>query len=600
MFSEYLREHPFMQTLKAGPYVFFPPAGDRDAWQGLGEAATDGIEALWAGFRDKPYPVRLATGFLAYVRNGSRKADEEPYFFRRRKLCAAGAAYCAGHEEALDEIIDGVWAISEETSWVISAHNVNPIPGAPKPSEYPLPDGDRPYIDLFSAQTGMILSLTESLCGEALDAVTPMLRQRIHRELDKRILTPFMEDDTFWWMGFIRKDLCNWTPWIVSNVMLTACLRGMGREALSGLLTRACGMLDRWLDVVPEDGGCDEGAGYWNMAGGALADCLELFETVTGGIMTFWHVEKVHNILLFPARVELGGGWFVNFADCDARPYISGERIQYAGERMGDKSLAAMGARLRGEAGKQLSDVPHFSRMLKELFRPRAQAGEKKAPEDTWLPDLQVRVVRRGEMILAAKGGHNGESHNHNDVGSFILCEGGEPQIVDAGNMTYTAKTFSSERYTLWNTRSAYHNVPLIRGQEQRPGAEYAARDTEYLPDGLRLDMAGAYDPSCGAKRWTRTLELNEAGLTVRDEGDMNGPGEVTWVFMLRHEPAVREGTVEFGRLRMALPDGARALAEEVQVTDERMAATFPGSLWRLKVTMEDGGAPTAEFKITY
>ena len=32
-----------------------------------------------------PYPMRLASGFLAYVRSGSRKADEESYFLRRKK-----------------------------------------------------------------------------------------------------------------------------------------------------------------------------------------------------------------------------------------------------------------------------------------------------------------------------------------------------------------------------------------------------------------------------------------------------------------------------------------------------------------------------------
>ena len=99
---------------------------------------------------------------------------------------------------------------------------------------------------------------------------------------------------------------------------------------------------------MPEDGGCDEGAGYWNMAGGALLDCLELLEKVTGGRMAFRQEEKIRNILRFPLRAEIGNGWFLNFADCDARPFLSGERLEAAGERLGDEALSGLGCRRRG------------------------------------------------------------------------------------------------------------------------------------------------------------------------------------------------------------------------------------------------------------
>jgi hypothetical protein len=45
---------------------------------------------------------------------------------------------------------------------------------------------------------------------------------------------------------------------------------------------------------------------------------------------------------------------------------------------------------------------------------------------------------------MAIKGGNNGESHNHNDVGSFIIYTDGEPLFIDPGVGEYTAKTFSN------------------------------------------------------------------------------------------------------------------------------------------------------------
>ncbi|MBR3020621.1 MAG: heparinase II/III family protein [Clostridia bacterium] len=336
---------------------------------------------------------------------------------------------------------------------------------------------------------------------------------------------------------------------------------------------------------MPADGGCDEGAGYWNMAGGALLDCLEIMEAVTEGRMTFWQDQKVRNILAFPLKAEIGGGWFLNFADCDAKPFLSGERLQYAGERMNDPAITAAGGRLRGALSQQIDDVPHFSRLLKMLFHPAPDVRREEQPGDVWLPNLQVRIVRRGKLALCCKGGHNGESHNHNDVGSFMLYTDNEPQIVDAGNMTYTAKTFSAERYTLWNVRAAYHNLPLIGGCEQEPGREYAARDVRFLPDGLSLDIAGAYGQEAGALRLDREMRLDEKGLRIRDRIELKEKKPAAWVFLLRHRPGFLSGGFLSGLIRAEYPAALQSEAEEIPIQDSRMARNFPGSLWRVKLT---------------
>ena len=584
MFAEFLNRHPIVELLADPLPPLFPVAGE-DAWNAVMPEHRAEITEQAKAWRGQPYPMRTASGFLAFVCDGSRQADEKPYFTRRRKLCWHVLDVCLNAEASLDEVVDGIWCVCEETSWVISAHNVNPIPGEPAARDYPLPDKNKPYIDLFSAQTGMILSLTGHLLGERLDAVSPLIAQRIREEIEARILRPFMEHDEFWWMGFRRSDLNNWTPWIISNIMVCACLAPTDREKLAALLDRACRMLDRWLDVMPEDGGCDEGAGYWNMAGGSLLDCLEILEKATGGRMTFWQDEKLRNILTFPLKAEIGGGWFVNFADCDARPFLSGERLQYAGEKLEDPALAAMGCRLRGTLSQQLNDVPHLTRLLDLLFHPAAEALPSAAPGDVWLPGLQLRVVRRGGMTLCCKGGHNGENHNHTDVGSFMLYADGQPVIVDAGNMVYTAKTFSDQRYTLWNTRAAYHNLPLIGGEEQQPGTEFAARDVRCLPDGLMLDIAGAYGWEAGVKSLQRTLSIIANDLFLQDEIDLVREAPVAWVFMFRDRPAVNGSVLNSGGVCLDIPDAFECSVEEIKVTDPRMARNYPGSLWRVLLT---------------
>ena len=581
MFTEFLASHPLPGLLRAPLPCLYPAADDRAAWDGIPAPFRQEIERNAAEAAALPYPPRPASAFLAFVREGSRSRDEEPYFARRRKLCWAALDACL-KDELSDSVTDGLWCICEETAWVISAHNTNPIPGAPVADQFPLPDPDAPYIDLFSAQTGMILTLVCHLLSARLDALTPMLRRRVYREVEKRILTPFETRDDFWWMGVTRKDLNNWTPWIVSNVMVCACLVPVERGRLCALLEKGCVILDRWLDTVPEDGGCDEGAGYWNMAGGSLLDCLELLEKLTGGQMSFRDRPKIRNILLFPLRAHLGGGWFINFADCDARPFLSGERLQLAGEYTGCPELSALGASLRGTLAGQLADVPHFTRLLDLLFSPAPSPAPCPAPaEDAWLPDLQVRVVRRGGLVLCAKGGSNGENHNHNDVGSFMVYARGLPQVVDAGNMVYTAKTFSAQRYTLWNVRSAYHNLPLIGGLEQPAGREYAAR-AECLPDGLFLDLKDAWGSEAGLRSFTREFHAGPDAVTLRDRIGLARPQPVAWVLMLRGRPVLSALGLTAGNLAVRWPDGLVPEVEEIPVTDSRMARNFPGSLWRV------------------
>ena len=598
MFTAFLRDYPMAELLKSGTRMLYPPAGDRCAWEGIREESRQEIRALAERFAGVAYPARSATGFLAFSRTGDRQADETPYFTRRRKLCAAVLNCCAFPEAGADDVADGIWCICEESSWVVSAHNVNPIPGAPSPAEFPLPDVRKPYIDLFSAQTGMILSLTSSLLGERLDGISPLLRKRIREEIRGRILRPFMATDDFWWMGVRRKDLNNWTPWILSNVMVCAVLDPMPAGRLAPVLARACEMLDRYLDVLPADGGCDEGPGYWNMAGGALLDCLEILEKVTGGRMTFREDTKIRNILRFPLAADLGNGWFANFADCDARPFISGERLETAGRMLGDPALAALGTRMRGTVWDQLSDVPHLTRALDLVFHepagdPGRPAGE---PGDSWLPETQVRLVRRGRWTLACKGGHNGESHNHNDVGSMILMLDGEPAVVDAGNMIYTGKTFSAERYTLWNVRAEWHNLPLIGGEGQEEGAGHAARNVICTPDGMELNLEAAYGEAAGLRELRRSFALDGDGLRLTDDGAVNPAREVTWVFLLRCRPEWENGRITAGKLLIRCPEGLAFSAEERPVTDPRMARSWPGSLWRVKLR----GRPAERFRATF
>ena len=597
MFREYLQEHSLTDVHPVCP---FPKATDRAVWNDLSADKRNELRALAAQYRSVDYPVLTARQYMAFARTGDRSAWEKPYFERRRKLIAALLGFCLDESRAdLDALADGLWLICEESSWVISAHNGGEHAGVEPTPPVPLPDPDRPYVDLFAAQTAMIISLACAMAGDALDGISPLIRARVKNEVEKRVILPFETRDDFWWMGVIRKDLCNWTPWIVSNVMLTACTWLEDSPRLRALLERGAEMLDRYLDVLPDDGSCDEGPGYWSMAGGALLDCIELLERVSGHRLPFWDDPKLRAVLRFPLNAWLGGPWFVNYADCDAKPDLPGERLCFAGEKLKDPALIALGNRFRGALTRHLEDTPQLWRLLNDLFRSVSEdIGKGAPPDDVWLPDLQLRVVRKNGIVLVCKGGVNEGSHSHNDCGSFMVYADGEPAIVDAGNMTYTGQTFSDARYTLWNTRSMYHNVPLIGGFEQVNGWEHRATDVRALPNGLAMELAGAYPEAAGALSCVREATCAEAGCRVRDEIRLKRPEAVTEVFMLRHRPEIAGNAVVADSIRI-VPNGEMSIdIEEIPVTDPRMAQSFPGSLWRACFTTRPATEHALQFDI--
>jgi len=151
MLMEYLSAHPLRDMILPGPLSLFPDIDDRPAWDGLSPEIREDILALGDRFAAMDYPLLKASQFMAFFRSGSRIAWEDPYFTRRRKLIAAVLARCVrGPEgpESLDEIADGLWLICEESSWVLSAHNVDGdvYEGAV------LPDPENPVLDLFAAR----------------------------------------------------------------------------------------------------------------------------------------------------------------------------------------------------------------------------------------------------------------------------------------------------------------------------------------------------------------------------------------------------------------------------------------------------------------
>jgi len=586
----------------------FPRAADREPWEALPAELRARLVEAGERHGSSEWPSLPATLFLEYARKGNRSNYEHARELRRGRLRELVIAECVeGKGRFLDDILNGIWITCEETWWGVPAH-LNMQKAGPG-----LADAAEPVVDLFAAETASLLAWTDYLAGAQLEKLSPLVRRRILLEEDRRILTPCFERIDFWWMGLEperSRDMNNWNPWINSNWLTTALLLEQDSSRRAATVHKIVRSLDRFLDAYHDDGGCDEGPSYWGRAGASLFDCLELLHSVTRGAVDFYKMPLVGEIGKYIYRAHIAEDWYINFADASAKQAVAGDLIYRYGRRIGDAPMQAFGAYTAGRRGVLSARAESIGRQLPAIFNASELASAKgSAPllGDVWLPGIQVMAGRTKEgsvegFYLAAQGGHNAESHNHNDVGNFIVFADGRPLIIDVGVETYSAKTFSAKRYEIWTMQSAYHNLPAIDGAMQQAGRDFAARDVSYrVGDGVTtfsLDIAGAYPAEAGLDSWRRTLRLRRAENEVElgDRYVMKKPSaRLAWTLMTPCEVKesagglLLDGTARgYGKAKVSYEGiPVKPKTELIRIDDARLRPIWGDRLYRILLTAE-------------
>jgi hypothetical protein len=566
-----------------------PPADDRGRWTALpdwvrGQILADGEAALMA-----PYPLLLASDYLAYSRMGDRVGFEAKYFARRRRLNALALAECVEHRgRFLDRIADGVMLLCDESGWQLPAHNAQVRNG----TRDALPDPERPIIDLFAAETGAQLAVLAHLLGTELDAVTPEIVRRIDRELEQRIFTPYLSRH-FWWMGDGDERMNNWTAWCTQNVLLAACCRPLDGDRRRQIVAKAAASLDAFLKDYADDGACEEGVHYYRHAGLCLFNSLVVLSAVAPeAFATLWREPKIRNIAEYIVHMHVGGRRYFNFADSSAVVEACGAREFLFGKAVGSTLLADFAARdWATDRRATLPDEINLFYRVQAAFTAAEVDAHRGGPvrqEDRFLPGIGLLVARDKHFALAVKAGNNGESHNHNDVGSVILYKDGQPVLIDIGVETYTARTFSAERYEIWTKQSAWHNLPSFGGVMQRDGAEFAARDVEVTLEPqvatFTADIAGAYPAEARLRSYRRRVTMYKGrSVEIEDTHDGDRAAELSLMFAMR--PELSPASLNLPGLATIALDGAgRMRLEEIAITDARLRTAWPERLYRVLV----------------
>lgn len=568
-------------------WVQYPSYKDWEGWSRFLGEYKDEIIKNGESLLGYTWKVVKATDYLEFERSGNREIMERPFDDNNQAIVRLMLAELAeGRGRFIDQLINGVFHTCEMTSWALSAHLVT------QPTHRALPTPIYPLIDLTAGDLGSLLSWVYYFMHEEFDKINPEISRRLYRELDERIMKPYLNNDSFWWLAANYKGqmVNNWNPWCNSNCLMTFMLLENDVDRLSKAVSRSMQSVDKFLNYVHSDGACEEGPSYWGHASGKCLDYLVLLNRITGGKISIFDNPQIKAMGEYIARSYVGNGWVVNFADASAKgggdPYL----IYRYGKAVKSDILKQF-ASMQNKGSKISFRGRDLFRILEAFLVEDELCAYQEAYTGvsyTWYPETEFCYVRNKKAFFAAKGGYNDESHNHNDAGSFSLWVNNMPVIIDAGVGTYTRQTFSSERYTIWTMQSNYHNLPMINGVPQKYGRQYKATEVKATKNSFSANIATAYPDEAGVKKWIRSYTMKSDALMISDRFELNEIKKENVInFLSWGDIIIKDGVIEIsvngvkGTLKYDTKM-FKVKKECVKLTDKKLSSVWGAEVYRL------------------
>lgn len=605
----------------------FPKAGDKYWRKQVPEAMRKDYIRLGDSCVNMPWEAIPNKVFAEFRTTGNRTHYEEMSFdIRKQFVCLVMAEIMQGKGRFLPSICRGLhYFMEKEPWWGIPAH----YPKA-KPER-----GIQP-VDLFNAETSDMLAWTLYMLDKQIGNKEKGLCDSVRKEIERRFLHPTLYEKQGW-----KHNANNWNTWITANWLQTVLICGQAHKKGENGLDDECKAafegvkqcLRTFLKGYPDDGGCEEGVGYWDCAGASFFESLFFMQFAPEEARLSLDAaqrKKVEAMGKFITTMYIDNLNFVNFSDAQAHNVPNINILFPYGEYLGNEPMKQLAAYV-GKTFDYLEkpstlflrsgNYPKLGRELMLLsMLGKYQATEAVQPhtEDAYLENSQIMVASNQDWFLAAKGGNNAESHNHNDIGNFIVYHQQKPVVIDLGRDTYTSQSFSNRRFELMNCRSAYHNVPMINGLEQKDGKQYRASLVSHramaTESTIQMNLEKAYPQEAHVDVWHRTLTLDRErnrvkvteqyqldSLAVENDEAATSGFDNSVVLMVYGQPQeLRPGKIHLQDGAVCLEYDAQSLLatiEKVKMADGIMKTQWHDNVYRIRLFPKEY-APKA--KISY
>ncbi len=455
------------------------------------------IEAAKVYVSEGMIPHLPFIGYSVFLETGERITFEKAYFERRRRLVVLGLGYYLDKRKDTKALLmQLLWEICNEYTWSLPAH-------LPIEKGYYTKEA-KTTIDLFAAETGQALSELLTLVGDDLD---PLLNIRVLEEIDARILSPF--ENKFW--DWEDKEN-NWSAVIGGCIGMTALAVVKDSARLSAIIDRLDRSMSSYLDGFGDDGACVEGVGYWDYGFGYFIYYAEKLQSVLGDPRYLSH-PKVKSIAAFPYYTMIYPNKYLPFSDF-ADSTLSSGLLSFCHQYFHVPVPQLSGGVSRLDSDHCYRFAPIYRNLSwydKTITHPIATDAFRYYESAQWL------IVKKSALFFAAKGGHNQESHNHLDVGHFVLGIDNTLFLTDLGAGEYTKEYFDDRfRYQFFVPSAQSHSIPIINGVTQQEYGKNAIVE-EVSRSRFDLSLTDFYPQAC-LDSYSRSFRLEENQLIVVDQ----------------------------------------------------------------------------------
>lgn len=528
--------------------MLLPKAKDTQFWAAVREDPAyrpllDELLRQYAKSAEGEIECLKYSDFRLFFTTGNRSVYEEKYFIRRSRLnaCALLSLLYPEKEEYLTKLEDTVWAVCDEYNWALPAH---------------ISDWEQncnAFLDLFAAETGFALSEIKYLLG---DRLSPLIQNRISYEVRRRIFQPFLQE-SYWWYSAES----NWAA--VCGGSVACAFLYEWPEKFYEIKPRIDAVMECFLKSYKEDGVCREGVSYWEYGFGFFVFYADLLRQFSDGRYDYFQEDRIRTIAVFLQKMFLTENVTVSFADGQMHSGYNLGLLHFLKSVYPEEIMLPPFAyhTITDKCARWCWELRSFLYFDKNY----PQSGEIRR-EEIYLEQSAWFVKKTSAYSFATKAGDNGEPHNHNDVGTFLLAMDGEQILCDLGAGEYTAQYFNAQtRYQIFCNSSFSHCVPIINGKGQTVSEKYYG-EMSLAGEKLRIDMSHAYDAP-ELVSLVREFTFEENAVTVCDRFQMEG--SFTERFVTLHRPEVREEGVLLGDCLLIAFDAERftpVISEHVHI----------------------------------
>ena len=330
------------------------------------------------------------------------------------------------------------------------------------------------------------------------------------------------------WWTYVNS---NWNPWCHGGILsgLVAMSDRLGDRGMYALERMFPYMEYLYEEFVP-NGAWKEGTAYLAATLRYVSMWCSTLETATGKDFGYWDLPGM-DLTAYYGEAISGGGGVYNYGDntesifdCEAQEWFAykfndSALMEMRFNNMGTRSIAA-----------DLYDLV--------MMRPEMMGGESTMDRDLLYSNTNIVSMRTSwtdssnGFFVGAKGGLNGESHFHYDLGGFVMDVGGVRFAYELGREGYAITANDTNTYQ-YKKRAEGHNTYVINpdetpGQGDTSEAKVVEFETKEKGGYAVIDLSQAYNEALDMKRGF-FLTNDRQSLLIQDEVQLSQASEVYW-----------------------------------------------------------------------